>query len=648
MLRKPPACKECVLYDKGEGFTTPDGKGIIAIVGEAPGEREAKTGKPFVGAAGIQLNRAIERHGLERSDFSIYNLCQCRPPKNHLSGATYEKGAIDHCKVHFNSWIRRVKPKVISIQGALPMKHLLGITGLLPSQKNNAPKRGYVYKCSIDLGNTTHKCLAVPTMHPSFIIQGNQNLAGVHMFDVKRATKAMDEPPYKPNYILHPTISDIILWIEDNKHSKYLVADIETEETGGLDEEHYGRDVGETTITRISFSTSVGNAITIPFNGGTIPYIQRILSGPDRHTIWWNVDFDYPMLTSKGIKLDPTKQIDAMWAWHFLQSDVPKGLGFVSTFYYPGPEWKSLSESKPEYYSCVDADATAWNWEGISKQLKAEGRFDRFMSHCMDLYWILKDVTANGIKVDQEARREFRKLVLAKIDEANRDLQTLVPDACKPRGTKSKKGSTYSLPPLEFRCSACKGKGYTKKTRSREGKKYNEIKGCSECESKGYLDEQLAHAELEEGIYELSHDEIQGEDGVTRRAWYIKYPFNPKAPDDVKAYMRFKGHPIPKQRKKDAESTDQKNLERMAKKYNDSVYYAILEVREMRDIYEKYASETSTYEPQRTDDGWYIYPNFTFKPSTGRLASDNPNIQNVPKRGKLASGFRNQYVSRYL
>jgi hypothetical protein len=81
------------------------------------------------------------------------------------------------------------------------------------------------------------------------------------------------------------------------------------------------------------------------------------------------MDFDIPRLASKGMTFKP-KHIDGMLAWHWLQSDVPKGLGFVSTFFTPFREWKSQSDSKPQFYSCRDADATFRNITAIKELIK--------------------------------------------------------------------------------------------------------------------------------------------------------------------------------------------------------------------------------------------------------------------------------------
>ncbi len=54
----------------------------IMFIGEAPGAREAATGKPFCGSAGTILTELLQEIGIERKDVYITNILKDRPPKN--------------------------------------------------------------------------------------------------------------------------------------------------------------------------------------------------------------------------------------------------------------------------------------------------------------------------------------------------------------------------------------------------------------------------------------------------------------------------------------------------------------------------------------------------------------------------------------
>ncbi len=54
----------------------------ILLIGEAPGQQEAKQGRPFVGAAGRVLSQLLQSIGLQREDIYITSVVKDRPPKN--------------------------------------------------------------------------------------------------------------------------------------------------------------------------------------------------------------------------------------------------------------------------------------------------------------------------------------------------------------------------------------------------------------------------------------------------------------------------------------------------------------------------------------------------------------------------------------
>lgn len=51
----------------------------IVLVGEAPGEREDREGRPFVGPAGHLLDQLLEEVALTRQEVWITNVVKCRP-----------------------------------------------------------------------------------------------------------------------------------------------------------------------------------------------------------------------------------------------------------------------------------------------------------------------------------------------------------------------------------------------------------------------------------------------------------------------------------------------------------------------------------------------------------------------------------------
>ena len=65
-----------VVFGKGN----PDAD--IVFIGEAPGEREDLQGIPFVGHAGQELDKLLQKIGLTLNDVYICNILKYRPPNN--------------------------------------------------------------------------------------------------------------------------------------------------------------------------------------------------------------------------------------------------------------------------------------------------------------------------------------------------------------------------------------------------------------------------------------------------------------------------------------------------------------------------------------------------------------------------------------
>ena len=77
-------CDLCRLSKTRTKVVAPSGDLIspVIFVGEAPGEKEDRSGSPFVGRAGRMLDRLLEEEGLPRDRIMITNTVKCRPPRN--------------------------------------------------------------------------------------------------------------------------------------------------------------------------------------------------------------------------------------------------------------------------------------------------------------------------------------------------------------------------------------------------------------------------------------------------------------------------------------------------------------------------------------------------------------------------------------
>ncbi len=126
------ACQRCALAETrgrtvpGTGSATPR----LAIVGEAPGAEEDRTGHPFVGRAGDLLTRMLGAIGLGREDVFILNVLKCRPPGNRSP----RPDEVAACRPFLEAQLEALGPPLILALGSHAARRLLaterGITSL--------------------------------------------------------------------------------------------------------------------------------------------------------------------------------------------------------------------------------------------------------------------------------------------------------------------------------------------------------------------------------------------------------------------------------------------------------------------------------------------------------------------------------------
>jgi DNA polymerase len=146
----------------------------IMAVGEAPGEKEDREGKPFVGAAGQLLTRLLQDVGLDRRDIYITNTVKCRPPGNRDP----EQTEVDACSHFLDEQIAMLVPDVILVLGRHALARLLPGAGTITRLHGQRVRRGQrVY---------------VPLYHPAAALY-NANLLETLQQDMRLVRRCLDE-----------------------------------------------------------------------------------------------------------------------------------------------------------------------------------------------------------------------------------------------------------------------------------------------------------------------------------------------------------------------------------------------------------------------------------------------------------------------
>ena len=444
---------------------------------------------------------------------------------------------------------------------------------------------------------------------------------GVWIRDVQYAVQhAGHTVRHKAHYLLDPkTPAEWDTYVRDVLAAgRQLSFDIETQYTpkGQSSEEEDSDKAPEGALLRCSFSNQIHTAASVPWSVEFLPGIKALLTS-DLAKVGWNcAAFDVPRLYQEGITVGGRIR-DFQDAWHLLESDLPKGLEWVSSFYTQVAPWKHLSDTNLARYAAIDADVALQNAEGIEADLRAFGQWDLFERHVTDLMPLLAQAGRHGNRIDLTYQEELR----ADMDVEKATLAAAA-DAIVPLAVKTTKVvATDPGPDVPHEVVSVMGT----------------VKVCRTCgqvvASKG--------AHLKGGKKNPCAGATVEKVAAPVPAYAVYQPFNMGSSDQLQAYATYFKHPLGKDPKTKQPTMNKAHLEKLATKYPEHRVYA------MTREYSQVAKTLSTYMYEPDADG-LIHTTYVNAPSTGRLASRNYNLQNVGKRESnvWAKKARRQIVAR--
>jgi DNA polymerase len=163
-LREAAAgCRGCELYEDANQTVFGEGRksSRMMLVGETPGDVEDREGHVFVGPAGHELDRALDKLGIDRSDVYLTNAVKhfrFEERGKRRIHQTPTARQITACRPWVRAELRVVKPEALVVMGAVAAKTLLGNAFRVTEQ------RGRVLDSDL-------APIVVATVHPSVILR---------------------------------------------------------------------------------------------------------------------------------------------------------------------------------------------------------------------------------------------------------------------------------------------------------------------------------------------------------------------------------------------------------------------------------------------------------------------------------------------
>jgi uracil-DNA glycosylase family 4 len=406
--------KACV---SGMGFAFDCGAGgkidaTIAIVAEAPGEREVQQRVPLIGGSGKYLWDVLRKDKITRNDVYITNVIKRKlvsaadgyglpASKQKITITKQERVSWQHILLEELS--RLPKLEYVIALGNFALEALVGVSGI-------TDKRGSVFPVDINGRRVQVLC----TYNPAHVMREPRTEI-VFRMDLNKIQKLLNgtfSPP-KIEALINPSFTeamDALRWM--HTLDTPIAYDIETMS-------------GETAC--IGFAPSNNMGICINFRSqGQSHYrlveereirlaIQSLLASPDIRLVAQNGHYDATWLWFKDrIKVNPCWH-DTMLAHHFLYPALPHGLAFITAQYTDHPHYKDDGHLWKEEgdidafwrYNVTDCCITRIAAERMEQELIDAGTHATFHNHVMRLQPELIQMTVNGVSIDTELKEKF-------------------------------------------------------------------------------------------------------------------------------------------------------------------------------------------------------------------------------------------------
>lgn len=435
----------------------------ICIVGEAPGDQEERTGRPFVGRSGEELDKALHRAGFPRQHALVTNVLLCRPPKNELEDLlakikrenaertdeyrkalreatkaelplppipTFIESPIDCCKP-------RLDREIASFENFLTLGKTAtrAITG---SKIGIGALRGSLNE--LEATPLTPHRKVLPTVHPAFCLRYPRWFHVFHA-DVEKAGKWFrNEISWKPPVVSwQPTPDQLERFIERlHAQGQIPVCDIETDGIESLTAKI--RCVGIGTADEVYVVSVLGRDGHTRFYSPSdeariIAIFKAELENPDRLTGGHNFGGYDKIVLKQQWGIECRGIVDSILLHRVVESELPHSLAYVVSMYTIAPAWKSdregnklatASESDQELalYCAFDVALNARVLPPLIEAAHARDQLDLYAGD-LKIQAVCADMHTVGMYVDQAERQAIeidalrrRKIVLAEIREA--------------------------------------------------------------------------------------------------------------------------------------------------------------------------------------------------------------------------------------
>ena len=288
--------------------------GSPLICGRYPGSDEMRTGRPFVGQAGQQLDRMLAAAGINRNRVNVTNVVSTQPAGNQFSA--HRAADVERGLAELSELIVRLQPSIVVAMGNEASWACVGdwpghrdregrlSRGSIYGARDIQKRRGYLWGPA---EHTLGGVKVLTTLHPSAVMRDVSGITemlvtlDLEKAWVQRDSPVLTRPPMRIKIIRDDMQARDALDVLSNASSP-VACDIEITRTWP-----HG-------VLCVGFATAADRAYV--FTPRMLHHAYWLLRRPTLQTVWQNGQFDLHFLSTRA-SVDVAGHLDdIIVAWH--------------------------------------------------------------------------------------------------------------------------------------------------------------------------------------------------------------------------------------------------------------------------------------------------------------------------------------------
>jgi uracil-DNA glycosylase family 4 len=285
-------------------------KPLALLIGEGPGENEAREGRPFVGSTGVELDKQLARAGIPRHHCVVANATACKPPTGKTDAMLGR--AAKCCSALFHGQVGHL------LKSSTPTLAMGKWAAWAITNKASGVEhaRGFVRENNL-----------IITYHPTYAFFKNPWCKGDFEIDLHRFRRLIDgDLQATPIVVIRPAEGDLLRLRDEIKAND--------------------KDPTRARLKTIAFGTSnYAVAFTWPIVNGKWQLVREILANHAITKIFHNgYFFDLRVLKRYGIEVNNVT--DTREIRRALVATSPLALRYLAQTYVDFEPWKELEDEK--------------------------------------------------------------------------------------------------------------------------------------------------------------------------------------------------------------------------------------------------------------------------------------------------------------